>query len=319
MVTRRVLLTVPLAAAALPARAAGGFDQFVAGLRGEALRAGIRPAVFDAAFAGVRPNAKVLELDRHQPEFTLTWAQYRARVLPPARLDGARMVRAQEARRLDAVSGRYGVDAGVIIGIWGLESGFGEKTGHYRVVEALATLAYDGRRAGYFRGELIAALRILDAGDVGPRGMTGSWAGAMGQPQFMPSSYLRYAVDWDGDGRRDIWTDRGDVFASIANYLARSGWRAGEPWGQPVRVPPGLDPAGTGRSRPRPLGAWEAAGVRRIDGRRFSRSDVPGALILPDGPGGEAFMVYANFAAIRRYNPSDFYALAVGLLGQAAA
>ncbi len=148
--------------------------------------------------------------------------------------------------------------------------------------------------------------------------MTGSWAGAMGQPQFMPSSYLRYAVDADGDGRRDIWTDRADVFGSVANYLAKCGWRPGEPWGQQVRVPAGL--AGrTGRETMRPLSEWQADGVRRIDGTPFSRGDVRGAVMLPDGAGGEAFMVYANFNVIRRYNPSDFYALAVGLLGNAVA
>lgn len=318
MVTRRVVLAGAASALAVQARAATDFDAFLAGLRGEAARAGVSRAVFDAAFAGVRPNPRVLELDRHQPEFTLTWSQYRARVIPPARLARAAAARAAEARLLDAVGRRYGVDPGVIVGIWGLESSFGEKTGNYRVVEALATLAYDGRRAGYFRGELLNALRILQAGDVRPGGMTGSWAGAMGQPQFMPSSYLRYAVDWSGTGRRDIWTDRADVFASVANYLARSGWRAGQPWGQAVRVPPGLDPGGTARSAPRTLAVWEAAGVRRIDGRRFSRGDVEGALLLPDGLGGEAYLVYSNFNAIRRYNPSDFYALAVGLLGQAA-
>ena len=145
--------------------------------------------------------------------------------------------------------------------------------------------------------------------------MTGSYAGAMGQPQFMPSSYLRYAVDFDGDGRRDIWDSKPDVLASIANYLARSGWRAGEPWGQPVRLPPGFDAADTGRDNRRPLGEWMRLGVTRDDGGRFSRADVPAAIVLPDGAGGEAFATYANFAVIRRYNPSDYYALSVGLLG----
>ena len=319
MLTRRFLLAAPAACLAAVAPVPGNFAAFLAGLRAEAARAGIGGGTLDAAFAGLQLNPKVLELDRHQPEFTLTWSQYRARVLPPSRLAAARAARLQEAALLNAVAGRYGVDPGIVVGIWGLESGFGAKTGNYRVVEALATLAYDGRRAGYFRGELLNALRILQAGDVQPAGMTGSWAGAMGQPQFMPSSYLRYAVDWSGDGRRNIWTDRADVFASVANYLARSGWRAGAPWGQPVRVPPGLDPAGIGRSRTQMLGEWERLGVRRIDGARFSRPDIAGALLLPDGAGGEAYMVYANFGAIRRYNPSDFYALAVGLLGQASA
>ncbi len=316
MLTRRACLAAPFAVLPYAARAAGSFGGFVAGLRAEAVRAGIRPAVIDEAFEGVQPLAHVLELDHHQPEFSLTWAQYRDRVLPQSRLDEGRAAYAREAAQLVPVAGTYRADPRIVVGIWGLESAFGAKTGTYRIVEALATLAYDGRRAGYFRGELINALRILNSGDIGARAMTGSWAGAMGQPQFMPSSYLRYAVDADGDGRRDIWTDRADIFGSVANYLAKCGWRAGEPWGQPVRVPQGL--AGrTGREVVRSLGEWQADGVRRIDGTRFSRADVRGAVLMPDGEGGEAFMVYANFNVIRRYNPSDYYALAVGLLANA--
>jgi membrane-bound lytic murein transglycosylase B len=313
------MFTAPLAAFCGAAAAQDGFAAFRAGLRAEALRAGIRASVFDAAFEGVQPNPKVLELDHHQPEFTLSWAQYRARVLPQSRLDLGREAYAGEAARLGALTRVYPADPRIVVGIWGLESGFGAHTGNYRIVEALATLAYDGRRAGYFRGELINALRILDTGDVTPHGMTGSWAGAMGQPQFMPSSYLHYAVDADGDGRRDIWTDRADVFGSVANYLARCGWRPGEPWGQPITVPADFAADRTGRDILRTLGNWEQMGVRRIDGRHFSRSDVRGAVLMPDGAGGEAFMVYANFQVIRRYNPSDFYALAVGLLGNAVA
>jgi membrane-bound lytic murein transglycosylase B len=317
MLTRRFCLTAPLAFP-FAAAAKGGFASFVAGIRAEATRAGIRGATVDAAFEGVVPNVKVIELDHHQPEFTLSWAQYRQRVLPQSRLDEGRAAYAAEAVRLAALTARYPADPRIVMGIWGLESGFGAHTGNYRIVEALATLAYDGRRASYFRAELINALRILDAGDVSPHAMTGSWAGAMGQPQFMPSSYLHYAVDADRDGRRDIWTDRADVFGSVANYLAQCGWRVGEPWGQPVQVPAGL--AGrTGREVMRTLGEWQKDGVRRIDGTVFSRADVHGAVVMPDGEGGEAFMVYANFNVIRRYNPSDFYALAVGLLGNAVA
>jgi membrane-bound lytic murein transglycosylase B len=317
MFTRRVFLAAPLAAASLSARAAGNFDAFLASVRAEAHHAGIRPDVLDAAFAGVSPNAKILQLDHNQPEFTLTWAQYRARVLPESRLQAASAAYRRNMAVLGRVWQRYAVDPHVIVGIWGLESGFGAKTGTYGVVESLATLAYEGRRASYFRKELINTLRILNDGDIAPRAMTGSWAGAMGQPQFMPSSYLAYAVDFDGDGRRDIWHSLPDVFGSVGNYLAKCGWRAGEPWGQQIQVPPGFAAAG-GRDVSRPLGAWMADGVRRIDGSKFSRADVHGAVVLPDGAGGEAFMVYQNFHVIRRYNPSDYYALAVGLLGIAA-
>ncbi len=318
MITRRILLAAPLAIPCA-ANAQGGFPAFVASVRAEAVRAGIRGRTVDTAFEGVQPNPKVLELDHHQPEFSMSWAQYRERVLPQTRLARVKSAYAAQAAELARITRTYRADPRIVVGIWALESNFGEKTGNYRIVEALSTLAYDGRRASYFRGELINALRILDAGDVTPGAMTGSWAGAMGQPQFMPSSYLRYAVDADGDGRRDIWTNRADVFGSVANYLAKSGWRWGEPWGQQIQVPQGLLPGDTGRERVRSLAEWEASGVRRMDGRRFSSPQTRGAVLLPDGSGGDAFMVYANFNAIRRYNPSDFYALGVGLLAYAAA
>ncbi len=318
MLNRRVLLSAPFLAAPFIAGAAGSFAGFLAGVRAQALREGIRPDILNAALAGVSPNAKIIQLDNHQPEFSLTWAQYRARVLPDSRLAAATSAYRRHAGTLSAVTARYGVEPQVIIGIWGLESGFGAKTGGFSVVESLATLAYDGRRASYFRGELMHALRILNDGDISAHGMSGSWAGAMGQPQFMPSSYLQYAVDFDGDGKRDIWNSLPDVFGSVANYLARCGWHTGQPWGQPVQVPAAFAGA-TGRETMRPLSAWQAEGIRRIDGRRFSRTDVHGALLQPDGPGGEAFLVYDNFHVIRRYNPSDDYALAVGLLGNAAA
>lgn len=321
MHTRRRLLAAGLSLPVLPALAPGqgSFAGFVAGVERDARRAGIRPATLAAAFAGVAPNRHIIELSQHQPEFTMTWPQYRARVLPPARLAAARAQYLQERRLFAQVRARYGVDPGIIAGIWGIESNFGQIQGSYRVVEALSTLAWAGSRTGFFRSELMAALHILNAGDIAPHGMLGGYAGAMGQPQFMPSSYLRYAVDFDGDGRRDIWTDRADVFGSIANYLARSGWRPGVPWGQEVRVPPGAE-ALAGRDRFRPLGEWMRLGVRRMDGSRFSRSDVEGALVLPDGIApGQGFMTYANFKVIRRYNSSDFYAIAVGLLGDATA
>lgn len=321
MPTRRCLLAAGLAAlpAAIPvlARGQGDFAGFVAGVKAEARRAGIREATLDAAFAGVQPNQHVIELDQRQPEFTLTWPEYQARVLPQARLEAGRQHYAEERALLAQVQARYGVPPGVVMGIWGIESNFGQKQGSYRVVEALSTLAWEGRRAAFFRGELLSALRILDAGDVTPERMLSGYAGALGQPQFMPSSFLRYAVDFDGDGRRDIWTDRADVLGSIANYLARSGWQADAPWGQPVQVPPEAA-ALAGRDGRRPLSEWMRLGVRRADGAAFGRGDVEGALVIPDGIApGEGFMTYANFGAIRRYNPSDFYALAVGLLGNA--
>jgi membrane-bound lytic murein transglycosylase B len=321
MLTRRLLLAAPaLAAAAAPARAqSGSFPAFVASVKAEARRAGVREATLEAAFAGVTPNQKVVDLDRNQPEFRLTWPEYKARVCSPTRLQSARENAAREAALLAQVEARYGVDRNIVVGIWGVESGFGANRGTYRLVESLATLAWEGRRASFFRKELIAALKILDAGDVSPAKFTGGWAGAMGQPQFMPSSFLQYAVDFDGDGRRDIWDSRADVFGSIGNFLARAGnWRRGEPWGQPVRVP--VQFLSGGRDDRRSLGEWMRAGVRRDDGTAFGRSDPVGAVVVPNGaPEGEAYMVYPNFNSIRRYNPSDFYAIAVGLIADAAA
>jgi membrane-bound lytic murein transglycosylase B len=189
--------------------------------------------------------------------------------------------------------------------------------GEFHVVEALATLAWEGRRASFFRAELLAALRILEHGDVTPVHMLGSYAGAMGQPQFMPSSYLRYAVDFEGRGRRDIWTSKPDVLGSIANYLSQSGWRGGEPWGQAVRGQAGLDLAAGASEGRRSVDEWARLGIRAIDGGPLRRINGGAAMLLPDGPAGEAFLTFANFGAIRRYNPSDFYALAVGLLGDA--
>jgi membrane-bound lytic murein transglycosylase B len=311
--------TLVAAAPALLAGSAFGatdsFQAFLTGMRAEARRAGISQATLDAAFAGVWPNSKVLERDRKQPEFSMTWARYRSLLVTDERIANGRIAVAQNRTLLARVRDRFGVASSVICGIWGLESGFGAHTGDFRVVEALATLAWEGRRAGFFRGELMAALKIVEQGNVQPARMTGSYAGAMGQPQFMPSSYLSYAVDFDGDGRKDIWNNRADVFGSIANYLARSGWRSGDSWGQQVVVPVGFDQAAIGRDRKQPLGALARQGVRPFDGVWAADAGTQSAIVAPDGIEGDAFIVFPNFQAIRRYNPSDFYALAVGLIG----
>jgi len=316
MLTRRLLLAAAPATVAAKAQAASdSFANFLAGIWTEAQRAGISPTTLRGALTGLAPNPGVLERDRHQPEFTMTWAQYRALLITDKRIAAGRAAVRDNLRLLGAVRDRFGVGPAVITGIWGLESSFGTQTGDFHVVDALATLAWDGRRASFFRPELLAALRILNDGDVTPAGMTGSYAGAMGQPQFMPTSYLRYAVDFTGSGRRNIWTNRADVLASIANYLAQSGWRPGQTWGQAVVLPAGFDAADVGRSVRRPLAEWARMGVRPLDGRWHAAAETSTALLLPGGAAGEAFVVYPNFAAIRRYNPSDFYALAVGLLG----
>lgn len=292
-----------------------GFDAFLAGVRRDARSAGIRDATLSAAFSGLQPSARVLELDRHQPEFTLTWAQYRTRVITDQKVARGRQAFAQARPLMMQAGQRFGVNPAVIAGIWGMETAFGGITGGFSVVQALATLAWEGRRAAFFRGQLMDALRILDHGDISTAAMTGSYAGAMGQPQFMPDSYLRYAVDMDGDGRRDIWNSPADVYGSIANYLGHFGWQVNQPSSQAIRLPAGFDANSAGRANMRPLGQWMQAGVRRADGAPFGRGDVLGAVVIPDGPTGDAFMAYANFNVIRRYNPSDYYALGVGILG----
>ncbi len=318
--TRRLLLTAPLAAAASGARAANqSFDAFLDGVRTDARRAGVSAATLQRALSGIRANDRVLELDRRQPEFTQTWEQYRDARLSQTRIDGGRRAFADNRPTLEAVQGRFRVSPRIVVAIWGLETNYGGFTGNFNVVESLATLAWDGRRAAYFRNELMAALKILDAGHVSPDRMKGSWAGAMGHPQFMPSNFDRLAVDMDGDGRRDIWDNRADALGSIANYLARSGWREEELWGREVVLPAGFDPNEAGRENTRPLRDWVRMGVARPDGGALPALDLETAILLPGGAGGQAFAIYPNFNVIRRYNPSNYYALVVGMLSDRVA
>lgn len=303
-----------------PAREKTAFERFLDGVAEESRRGGVRAPVLEAAFRGLAPNARVLELDGRQPEFTLTWEQYRDRVLPQSRIDRGRQLFRENRTLLEGIATRYQVAPQLPVAIWGMETNYGTNTGGFNVIEALATLAYDGRRKAFFRGELLSALKILNANHVPLSHMKGSWAGAMGQPQFMPSSFLRFAVDFDGDGHANIWDSRADALASIGNYLARNGagWRYGEPWVREVALPPGFDTEQTGREKTRPVQEWLSAGVRTLDGSRLPATEA--AVLLPDlgnGPSTQAFIVFANFNAIRRYNPSNFYALAVGLLAEA--
>lgn len=314
---RRSVLTFPLLALAGPVHAqTEGFDSFLDGVRAEARRAGISAATLQRALGGIRPVDRVIELDRRQPESSLTWEAYRDRIVNQARIDNGRRAYADNRALLDSLQGRFRVPGRIIVAIWGMETNYGTNTGGFGVVEALATLAWEGRRAAYFRGELISALRIIEAGHVAPERMRGSWAGAMGQPQFMPSSFERLAVDADGDGRKDIWDSRADALGSIANYLARSGWQEEERWGREVRLPEGFDTATATRENVRPLREWSRQGLAFTDGTALPASDTGAAVLIPGLPNGgtQAFLVLANFNAIRRYNPSNFYALAVGLL-----
>lgn len=304
----------------MPALAAQpSFQAFLAGVRAEARRKGISAATLDRALSGLKPNPKVIELDRHQPEFTFTWQQYRTRIVSDTRIARGRELYRQHRAPIDAASDRYGVPAGILVGIWGLESNYGQSTGGFNVIEALATLAWDARRPAFFRSELMDALRILDSGDITPERMTGSYAGAMGQTQFMPDSFLKYAVPGRPGGKRDIWDDLDSVFASTANYLAREGWQRGLPWGEPITVPAGLGPYDIGRDHRRSVAEWVAAGVRTASGQAPAvAGQTQAAVLLPGGAAEQAyFAYYPSFLAIRRYNPSDFYCICVGLIGDA--
>jgi membrane-bound lytic murein transglycosylase B len=314
---RPLALTIVLLAALLLGRAAAAADSFedwLKGLQQEAAAKGISQTTLTAALTGLQPMADVLDKDRNQPEFTMTFAQYLPKVVSEKRIADGRARMQQYAALLKKVGEAYGVQPRFIVALWAVESDYGKVTGGYPVIGSLATLAYGSSRPAMFRSELIEALRIVEHGDVTPAGMTGSWAGAMGQCQFMPSTFLHYAVDFDGKGQRNIWTDEGDVFASIANYLQKLRWRADQTWGRPVRVPPGFDDKLIGLKIEKSLSEWERLGIRNSDGGPLPRAAFPASLVAPDGLGGPTYLVYGNFKAIMRWNRSTFFAASVGIL-----
>ncbi len=304
------------AACGLP-RAAGAEQSFAAWLkdfRAEAVKAGIRSSTLDRAFDGVQPIPRVIELDRKQPESRMTFAEYRRKVISDARIRRGRELRRQHAAELARVSDRYGVPPEIVVALWGVESSYGEFKGNFKVVDSLATLAWEGRRAAFFRKELMSALRIVDAGDVRADAMYGSWAGAMGQCQFMPSTFLRYAADGDGDGRRDIWNTLPDVFASIAHYLSGAGWNAGDRWGREVSLAARGGKLRTGLDHKAPLATWAELGVRSADGAALP-TPAMNASLLDMGEGqGPNFLVYDNFRTLMVWNRSTYFALSVGLI-----
>ncbi len=303
----------PVATTAAPARPAT-FEEWVADFRVEALAAGISAATFDAAFAGLTPNPQVIENDNFQPEFSRPVWEYLDNAISDARVSGGQQRLQQHASLLSSVERQYGVEPRIIVAIWGLESGYGGNVGSFDVIRSLATLAYQGRRSQAFREFLLQALQILDRGDISRSRMVGSWAGAMGQTQFMPGSYLNYAVDFDNDGRRDLWDSLADVFGSTGNYLANADWRPGETWGTEVVLPAGFDYRNTGLEVRRSTAQWDAAGVRSASGGPLPPTGGQASVIIPAGHRGPAFLVYDNFRSILRYNNATSYALAVSLL-----
>ena len=291
------------------------FDVWRGALRTEALANGISAALFDEAFQNVSPIARVIELDRNQPEFTLTLSTYLQKVVSGTRAKKARIRLEEHKDILAEVSAKYGVQPRFIVALWGIETNFGQHTGGFSVIAALATLAHDGRRSAYFRKELLNALTILQEGHIKPADMKGSWAGAMGQSQFMPSSFLSYATDWDGDGRRDIWTTQNDVFASIANYLSSVGWRNDLTWGREVKVPVGLNAASLSKAKTKKtMDEWRALGVTSADGSPLPKRNLTSRLVVPAKSDGRAFLAYKNYDNILKWNRSNYFAIAVGTL-----
>ncbi len=302
--------------AAMPALAAEpeDFQTWLAGLRQEALSRGVGEKILDQALGGIAPVPEVLELDQRQPEFVDTFLNYLDRRVTPERVEqGGKLLR-QYRSVLDRVANRYGVPANILVAFWGLETHYGKHLGDHLVPEALATLAYDTRRSSFFRGQLLEALDILQAGHIAPPEMKGSWAGAMGQVQFMPSTFQAYAVDGDGDGRKDIWHSLPDAFASAANFLHELGWHPGELWGREVRVPESFDWRLARLDVKKPVDAWRAMGVTQADGKPLPNSGLQGSIVVPQGHRGPAFLVYHNFDTILDWNRSVSYALAVGYL-----
>lgn len=295
------------------------FELWVDSFRAEAAAAGISDAVLDEALTGLSINTRVYELNDNQPEFSRGIWDYLDSAVSATRIENGQTKYLENQSLLTLIENAYGVDAEIITAIWGLESSYGAIMGSYDAIQALATLAFEGRRTGYGRSQLIGALKIIQHGYAARDDLKGSWAGAMGHTQFIPTTYLSYAIDHDGDGRRDIWNNLGDVFASTANYLSVSGYRANEPWGVEVRLPADFDYALADVSIRKPVVEWAAGGLSTMRGPSLVDGFDPnmrGRLIIPAGARGPAFLVFENFGAILKYNRSTSYALAVSLLSE---
>ncbi|CUI34629.1 lytic murein transglycosylase [Cognatishimia activa] len=290
------------------------FQAWIRSFKTRAARQGISKSVLDRAFRGVQYNADVVRRDRNQSEFTKTLWEYLDSAASDSRVKNGKAALRKHRRKLEAIERQYGVDKEVVVAVWGLESAYGAVRGDTPIIEALATLAFDGRRGRFFEQQLIAALKILQNGDTTPRNMVGSWAGAMGHTQFIPTSYLAFAVDFTGDGKRDIWSDDpSDALASTAAYLKRSGWVTGQPWGVEVTLPRGFNYALANRKIKKSPSQWGALGVKGLDGRSV-KNYGQASLLLPAGSKGAAFLIFKNFDAIERYNTADAYVIGVGHL-----
>lgn len=294
-----------------------GFSQWVQGVKKDAVRQGVRQATVDAAFAHVQHLPKVIELDRKQPETTITFKQYLNNVVTASRIEQGKKLYRENQVLLEKIGKQYGVQPRFIVALWGIESNYGQNTGGFSIINALATLAYDGRRSAFFREELMNALKILDKGDVTVDSMKGSWAGAMGQTQFMPSSFLKLAVDYDGDGKRDIWGNKADAFASIANYLSKVGWDDRYTWGREVQVPSGINKKLIDIKHNKDLTGWHNLGVRGKGGKALPKVALSASLIQPSAENNLYYLAYPNYKVVLKWNRSLYFATAVGLLSDA--
>lgn len=290
------------------------FGLWVMELKLEARAAGVSASLLEQAFTDMMPDGRVIELDRKQPEGTRTFTDYLATAVSDKRIRTGREKYREHKALLERVSKDYGVQPRFIVALWGIETNFGGYTGHFSVIEALATLAYDGRRSDFFRKELIKALQIVDAGHISLVDMEGSWAGAMGQCQFMPSSFLNFAVDYDGDGKKDIWNSLPDIFASIANYLKQNGWNDELTWGREVRMPASFSDELADGKQFKPLSQWQRLGVRNADGSDLPKAPLEAALSMPGERDERIFLVYRNHDVLLHWNRSRYFASAVGLL-----
>lgn len=291
------------------------FENCLANLRPQALTAGITAHTWQAHTGNLQADSSVLPLLNAQPEFTTPLWDYLAALVDQQRVDDGLARLREHAELLRRVEARYGVDPATVVAVWGVESDYGRIFGKRPLLVSLGTLSCAGRRQAFFRGEFFETLKLIQAGDIRAEGLTGSWAGAFGHTQFMPSTYARIAVDFDGDGRRDLVSSIPDALGSTANYLRRSGWQSGQPWGYEVTLPPGFSTAGTGRTNRQPLSHWTSRGVRRVDGQPIDLpANTRSALLVPTGVNGPAFIVFRNYDAIYSYNAAESYALAIATL-----
>ncbi len=310
---RSIIFALALGLTSSAAQADAKFEAFIQTLWPQMNAAGVSRDLFDAAFEGItEPDQLVLKQSATQPEFNSTTSEYLARAVTPARISTGQKALSENGKLLGALQQKYGVDKGVILGIWGVESNYGADLGSMKVMRSLATLLYAKRKVQFAREQMVAAFKILQRGIRSPANFTGSWAAAMGHTQFIPTSYLSSAVDWNGDGKKDIWGSKQDALASTANYLAKAGWKGDRPWGWPITLPKGFDKSQIGRKHWKTVAEWQQLGIR---GNGLNAPQAKAFVMIPQGPEGPAFLVTQNFMAIMAYNLSHSYALAVAHLG----